>query len=46
MKEWTGMDFARSPRESGQLLKLGQDEKGLLRSHLWCPTTLQSYGID
>ena len=24
----------------------GQGGKGLLRDHLWCPTTLTSYGIE
>ena len=33
IKEWTGMDFAT---QLGQL-KTGQDGKGLLRIHLWCP---------
>ena len=32
IKEWTGMDFASSTR--------GQDRKGLLRIHLWCPDDL------
>ena len=31
IKEWTGMDFASST---------GQDGKGLLRIHLWCPDDL------
>ena len=33
IKEWTGMDFSA---QLGQL-KTGQDGKGLLRIHLWCP---------
>ena len=37
IKEWTGMDFAY---QLGQL-KTGQDGKGLLRIHLWCPDDLQ-----
>ena len=37
IKEWTEMDFASSTL--GQL-KTGQDGKGLLRIHLWCPDDL------
>ena len=33
------------PAQLGQL-KTGQDGKGLLRIHLWCPTTFQGYGIE
>ena len=46
IKEWTGMDFASSTRafenRSTQLghLKTGQDGKGLLQIHLWCPDDL------
>ena len=36
IKEWTGMDFASSTRAA----KTGQDGKGLLRIHLWCPDDL------
>ena len=36
-KEWTGMDFASSTRAA---LKTGQDGKGLLQIHLWCPDDL------
>ena len=36
IKEWTGMDFASSTRQ----LKTGQDGKGLLQIHLWCPEDL------
>ena len=36
IKEWTGMDFASSTRA----LKTGQDGKGLLPTHLWCPDDL------
>ena len=36
IKECTGMDFASSTRK----LKTGQDGKGLLRIHLWCPDDL------
>ena len=36
IKEWTGMDFASSTR----VLKTGQDGKGLLQIHLWCPDDL------
>ena len=36
IKEWTGMDL---PAQLGQL-KTGQDGKGLLRIHLWCPDDL------
>ena len=38
-KEWT------LSAQLGQL-KTGQDRKGLLRSHLWRPTTKHGYGID
>ena len=37
IKEWTGMDFASST--IGQL-RTGQNGKGLLRIHLWCPDDL------
>ena len=33
------------PAQLGQL-KTGQDKKGLLRIHLWCPTSFQGYGIE
>ena len=33
IKVWTGLDFASSTRA-------GQDGKGLLRIHLWCPDDL------
>ena len=33
------------PTQLGQL-KTGQDGKGLLRSHLWCPNGQAIYGID
>ena len=36
IKEWTGMDFDSSTRQ----LKTGQDGKGLLQIHLWCPDDL------
>ena len=36
IKEWTGMTL---PAHLGQL-KTGQDGKGLLRIHLWCPADL------
>ena len=36
IKEWTGMDLLA---QLGQL-KTGQDGKGLLRIHLWCPDDL------
>ena len=36
IKDWTGMDFASSTRAA----KIGQDGKGLLRIHLWCPDDL------
>ena len=36
IKEWTGMDSPSSARQ----LKTGQDGKGLLRIHLWCPDDL------
>ena len=36
IKEWTGMDFASSTRAA----TTGQDGKGLLRIHLWCPNDL------
>ena len=42
IKEWTGMDLPAQLRQ----LKTGQDRKGLLQIHLWCPTTLQGYGIE
>ena len=38
-QEWT------LPAQLGQL-KTGQDRKGLLRVHLWSPTTFQGYGIE
>ena len=38
-QEWT------LPAQIGQL-KTGQDRKGLLQTHLWCPTTFQGYGIE
>ena len=36
IKEWTDMDFASSTKQ----LKTGQDGKGLLQIHLWCPGDL------
>ena len=36
IKEWTGMDFASSTRAAEK----GQDGKGLLQIHLWCPDDL------
>ena len=42
IKEWTGMDL---PAQLGQL-KTGQDGKGLLQIHLWCPDAFQGYGIE
>ena len=36
-QEWIGMDFASSTKA----VKTGQDGKGLLRTHLWCPDNLQ-----
>ena len=36
IKEWTGMDFASSTRAA----ETGQDGKGLLQIHLWCPDDL------
>ena len=36
IKEWTGIDFASSTRTA----EAGQDGKGLLRIHLWCPDDL------
>ena len=36
IKEWTGMDFASSLKAA----ETGQDRKGLLRIHLWCPDNL------
>ena len=42
IKEWTEMDL---PAQLGQL-KTGQDGKGLLQIHLWCPDNFQGYGIE
>ena len=36
IKEWTGMDFASSTRAA----ETGQDRKGLLQIHPWCPDDL------
>ena len=42
IKEGIGMTL---PAQLGQL-KTGQDGKGLLRIHQWCPNDLQGYGIE
>ena len=39
IKEWTGMDFASSTRAAEEY-HTGQEGKGLLRIHLWCPDDL------
>ena len=38
-QEWT------LPAQLGQL-KTGQDGKGLLQTHLWCPDAFQGYRIE
>ena len=35
-KDWTGMDFA----SRNGAVENRQDEKGLLRSNLWCPNDI------
>ena len=41
IKEWTGMDYASSSRAA----ETGQDGKGLLRIHLWCPDDLPTSNV-
>ena len=40
--ELTGMDFASSNKAAEDRTR----GKGLLQSHLWCPTAMQGYEID